>query len=125
MKKPTRAKPKGITVYLDAVAGLKYYDYQRLPRFKPGMRLRLVHEPENEYDSNAIRVETPSGCKLGYIKREKTELIHTASREPKTIIQAEVVSFNQNNPSWDMLIIRVTAYRPTRSASKEHVLTVD
>ena len=34
--------------------------------------LMLVKEPTNEYDPNAIRVQTLSGAALGYVPRELT-----------------------------------------------------
>jgi hypothetical protein len=40
-----------------------------LEEVEPGQRLSLVREPENPFDSNAIRVETKKGEMLGYIRR--------------------------------------------------------
>lgn len=50
-----------------AISGFEY----TIKRLKPGMRTKLVREPDNPHDSNAIRVEAPfiDGEKLGYIPR--------------------------------------------------------
>jgi hypothetical protein len=37
---------------------------------KAGDELRLVREPENRIDGNAIRVETSEGAKIGYVPRK-------------------------------------------------------
>ena len=42
-------------------------DCALLPELKPGDLLELKEEPENEYDSMAIRVLTQKGKHLGYI----------------------------------------------------------
>lgn len=40
---------------------------------EPGRQLRLVREPENQYDRWAIRVCTPSGTMLGYLPARKNQ----------------------------------------------------
>lgn len=47
------------------------------------IRLRLEREPENEYDSNAVRVEVSvigakKFCKIGYIPKEVNEVVSYA-----------------------------------------------
>lgn len=34
---------------------------------KPGMNVKLIKEPENEYDKEAIRVELPGLGRIGYV----------------------------------------------------------
>lgn len=52
------------------VAGLPYYRYAEVAdRIAPGMRLKLLREPRNEYDRRAIAVFTEDGAKLGYVPR--------------------------------------------------------
>ena len=41
-----------------------YYGSQFL---KPGMRVRLIKEPDNEYDNEAIKVELNGLGKIGYV----------------------------------------------------------
>ncbi len=51
-------------VYI-TLTGTKYYHGNDF--LKPGMKLKLVKEPENQYDKEAIRVELPGIGKLGYL----------------------------------------------------------
>ena len=41
--------------------------YHGLDFFAPKMKVRLVKEPENKYDKEAIRVELPGLGKVGYV----------------------------------------------------------
>jgi len=47
------------------ITGLDYY-YGHSP-FKKGRKVKLVKEPENEYDKEAIRVEMKGLGKVGYV----------------------------------------------------------
>ncbi|MDP2829555.1 MAG: HIRAN domain-containing protein [Sulfuricellaceae bacterium] len=58
-------------VYLQTsrLAGFKYYEGRKLwQHMQTGDALTLVREPENPYDSNAIRVEWQAH-KLGFVPR--------------------------------------------------------
>ena len=53
------------------VAGFQRYDGMTVvDRIKPGAVLKMVAEPENPYDPNAVKLEF-DGVKLGYIPRDK------------------------------------------------------
>lgn len=45
------------------------------PSLVTGLRLLCVREPENEHDDMAIRIDTLEGEKVGYVPREKNEVI--------------------------------------------------
>lgn len=47
------------------LTGTKYYHGTGF--LQPGMKLKLIKEPENEYDSEAIRVELKGLGKVGYV----------------------------------------------------------
>ncbi|MEG0228632.1 MAG: HIRAN domain-containing protein [Lachnospiraceae bacterium] len=47
------------------LTGTKYYFGKEF--LKPGMKVQLIKEPENEYDNEAIRVEFKSIGKIGYV----------------------------------------------------------
>lgn len=55
------------------IAGVHFHHFKgRLGDLKYGTVLRLVAEPENPHDPNAIRIETDDNgmpCKVGYIPR--------------------------------------------------------
>ena len=64
-----RAAEAVIVVQRSPLAGFRHYDGGEVLRgLKPGDRLELVREPDNQYDANAVRVEW-RGVKLGYVPR--------------------------------------------------------
>ena len=60
------------------ITGTKYrYGHDFM---KPGMKVRLEKEPDNEYDKEAIRVELKSLGKIGYVANSP----HTVLGESKS-----------------------------------------
>ena len=51
--------------YYVTITGLNYR-YGTLP-FQAGQKVRLIKEPENDYDREAIRAELPGLGKVGYV----------------------------------------------------------
>ena len=49
------------------IVGIRYYRGEA----HPGEYVKLVREPSNPYDRNAIRVENLSGEKVGHVKKEQ------------------------------------------------------
>lgn len=64
-------------IFNDLVAGLSHACPQGIYKTHKGYTVTLTHEPENEYDARAIRVDY-NGQKLGYIPAEQTAQIHSA-----------------------------------------------
>ncbi len=60
-------------VYITLTGTKFYYGHDFL---KPGMKVKLIKEPENQYDSEAIRVEI-HGMKVGYVANS----VHTVLGE--------------------------------------------
>ena len=57
------------------LAGFRYYEGKRLwQEMKVGDTLKLIREPDNSHDSNAVRVEW-RGEKLGYVPRADNEAL--------------------------------------------------
>jgi hypothetical protein len=70
MEKPREyySKIAGVTHKYDGV------DPQRLlQRCKSGQELKLVREPQNEHDPNAIKICLPTGEQLGWINKDVAE----------------------------------------------------
>lgn len=65
----------------------------------PDAILDLVPEPDNAYDSKAIRVDY-QGMKLGYIKKTDTEIFHANP----TFRKAVIVSIDPTN-RWSEILI--------------------
>lgn len=58
-------------------------------KFPDNLTVTLADEPENPYDSNAIRVEL-NGVKVGYIQKEKTDRVKNLWAQPDVKIKAEI-----------------------------------
>ena len=59
-----------IVVQHAPLAGFVYYDGHTVwERMKRGDRLKVIREPENPHDSNAVRIEW-QGHMLGYVPRK-------------------------------------------------------
>lgn len=98
------------------IAGLQYYDYQLVAGLKAGRKVKLIHEPSNAVDTNAIRCEI-DGVKIGYIPRDKTYLLH-AMHDKGIKLFATVCGYHKNNPTWSMLHIKVE-FRERKFVKKE------
>lgn len=56
------------------VVGMRYWDGAKvISKLKPGKRLRLVAEPHNPADPNAVAIYRKD-VKLGYIPRDQNDL---------------------------------------------------
>ncbi len=66
---PAQNADARMLVQSSPLAGFQYYEGGELwEKMKVGDELTLVREPDNPYDSNAVRVEW-QGHKLGYVPR--------------------------------------------------------
>ena len=72
-------KPFSNTIYLiDAhIAGTTYVDEIDIlePELTFGKRLNFFREPDNEYDEHAIVIKDDNGNKLGYVPKNKNEIL--------------------------------------------------
>ncbi len=57
------------------LTGTRYY--QGHDFLKPGMKVKLIKEPENEYDKEAVRVELPGLGVIGHVANS----VHTVIGE--------------------------------------------
>ena len=84
-----------IIVQRSPLAGFRHYDGTGLWRdMKAGDRLELVREPENPYDSGAIRVEW-RGHKLGYVPRRENAAV-ARQLDRGAPIEARVAALREN-----------------------------
>ncbi len=84
-----------IIVQRSPVAGLRHYEASAVWReLKTGDRLELVREPENLYDSNAIRVEW-RGRKLGYLPRRDNPAV-ARQLDRGAALEARVARLKEN-----------------------------
>lgn len=84
-----------IIVQRSPLAGFRHYDGAGFWRdMKAGDRLELVREPENPYDSAAIRVEW-RGRMLGYVpRRDNTAVARQLDRG--TPLEARIAALREN-----------------------------
>ncbi len=91
-----------------SLAGVQYSDYQICVGLRAGAKVTLTWERSNKFDDLAIRVDY-CGKRIGYVpKGEFQDLLHEL-RESKTKVQAKVVAFNRNNPTWHMITVAIEA----------------
>jgi hypothetical protein len=87
---PTAAAEVRLLVQRSPLAGFRYHEAPRVfELLRPGEPLELVREPENAYDTNAVRVEW-RGRKLGYVPRTQNAALAWAMDRGETI-EARVV----------------------------------
>ena len=55
------------------LTGTKYYHGKDF--LESGMKLKLIKEPDNQYDNDAIRVELPGLGKIGYLANSPNTVI--------------------------------------------------
>lgn len=96
------------------VAGLIYgdLDVDNL-KLKKGQRLRLVAEPENLHDDNAIKIMLGKR-KVGYIPREETFTLHDY-KEAGIALRCIVKQVAKTNATHRMVLIEVTAQKEMRT----------
>jgi single-stranded-DNA-specific exonuclease len=57
--------------YFTKVVGVTYENRQQIiRRLRPGQEIKLVREPHNQHDRNAIAVRLNTGEQIGYIRKE-------------------------------------------------------
>lgn len=96
------------------VAGLRHMKFTEeektnIREMPPETELKLVREPDNEYDKYAIQVHTMDGLMLGYVTRYKNETIARLMDEGRRFVaftreltQDEDEPGKQNAPTEDL-----------------------
>ncbi len=65
-------------------------------------RLELVREPANKYDENAIALHY-RGKKIGFVPREKNEVISTLLDAGTPGLQATILSVEKEKGPWEAI----------------------
>ena len=91
------------------IAGFQHYDGAlTLDQLKPGKKLKMVPEPANPYDPNAIELRYKK-TKLGYIPRTENELLALlAFYGHKNAFEARVLQVDPQTEPWKQ--VRVGIY---------------
>ena len=88
---------------------IKYYDGAlALGKLKPGMKLKMVPEPDNPYDPYAIELRFKK-AKLGYVPRtENGQIALLAFYGHKGVFEARVLQVDPEAEPWNQ--VRVGIY---------------
>ena len=88
------------------VAGFQYYAGKRVWNdLKVGDKLTLVREPDNAYDSNAVRVEW-HGEKLGYMAHAGNDMV--AKLLDKGIkVSGRIIHLHPGRSQWQRILFEV------------------
>ena len=88
------------------IAGYAYYEGDRvINQLKPGLKLDLIREPENPYDSKAIAVYFQQH-KLGFIPRVNNKVIATIM-DQKTTVFAKILKIKPEENDWEKVKLEV------------------
>ena len=90
------------------LAGFAHYDAAtKFDAMKIGDALTLVREPDNTYDTNAVRVEW-QGVKLGYLPRKENRAV-AAEMDKGGKVEARVARLRHHPNPRERLLIEVFA----------------
>jgi hypothetical protein len=117
------AAPAGATIAVahfivrdSPLAGFRYNDGKRVwDEMREGDPLRLVREPDNPFDANAIRVEW-SGRKIGYVPQQENSAL-ARELDAGAAIDARIVKLAKSRNgryliSYDILVPLRNSHRP-------------
>ena len=91
------------------IAGFQYYDGALvLGKLKPGKRLKMVSEPENPSDPNAIELRYKK-AKLGYVPRDENGMLAVMAHYGHAgVFEARVLQVDSEAEPWRQ--VRVGIY---------------
>lgn len=89
------------------LVGYKHYRRFRDYEFEEGEDVHLLPEPENKFDSNAIKVLNSEFIKIGYIKREQTTEIHNYI-DKRFIFEAFITAILNYEDTYSAVCIQAT-----------------
>ncbi|MEW5944471.1 MAG: HIRAN domain-containing protein [Pseudomonadota bacterium] len=91
-----------ILVQSSPLAGFRYYEGKRLwDELKVGDPLTLAREPDNPYDTKAIRVEW-QGHKLGYVPRKENAAVARFMDRGQRL-EARIVRLKKSRNPWQRI----------------------
>ena len=92
------------------IAGVQYHEYKEAtPHIAEGNHLRLVPDPTNKYDPNAVEIIWETEEKsffLGFVpKKYSSEVAAMLEVEP---LQCVLVEFNASAKPWEMFRVEIS-----------------
>lgn len=97
------------------IAGMRYWDGATvLGKLKPGKKLRLVAEPKNRHDPNAVAIYRKD-LKLGYVPRASNALVAQLLRFGHTdVLECRILKVDPEAETWSQ--VRVGLYIADKTA---------
>lgn len=100
------AAAQGLLIQSSPLAGFQYHHGERLwPRLRVGQTVQLVREPDNRYDSQAVRIDWRQR-KLGYLPaRQNHAVAQLLDRQIQ--LTARISRLQQAQSPWDRVQLEV------------------
>lgn len=106
MVAPVWAESIKVLVQRSPLAGFQFYAGRELwDEMQAGDALRLVREPENPHDANAVRVEW-RGRKLGYLPRKENRAV-AAEMDRGGKVEARIARLLRHRDPWQRILVEV------------------
>ena len=86
------------------IAGLQYHAGKQMA-FQTGEALKLIREPNNLYDTNAIALYKQH-IKIGYIPKNENKII-AKMLDQHAALKAEISHFDRNAVTWRRVSVQV------------------
>jgi hypothetical protein len=103
---PANAQQVRILVQSSPLAGYQYHAGGEVwEQLKAGDTLKLVREPENSHDRNAVRVEW-QGRQLGYLPRAENQAI-AVELDRGSRVEARISRLREAKNPWQRVLIDV------------------
>jgi hypothetical protein len=103
---PAQATEVRVVVQSSPLAGFQYHSGATLwAQLREGDALRLMREPENSHDANAVRVEW-RGQMLGYLPRKENRTVAVAMDGGEAVV-ARIARLREHRNPWQRVLIEV------------------
>lgn len=103
----SRPATRVIPIQQSPVTGFQYYKGHEIwRRLKTGDALRLIREPENPYDNNAVEIFW-HGLKLGYLPRHENTTI-TQMLDRRLPLKARISELRETENPWGRVKVTIS-----------------
>lgn len=93
------------------IAGVQHHEYKQCLDFmEDGINLKLIPEPENIFDPNAVRIiysyESDDATMLGYVPAKLSPSV-LAMIEIFDNVECTLTTFNKDSKPWEMFQVTI------------------
>lgn len=103
------------------IAGFKHHEgVFALNQLKPGMKLKLVAEPDNPYDPQAVAIYYKK-TKLGYVPRHNNALLSMMTQLGHgKLFECLIQQVDKKAAPWEQVRVGIYVVDGTKKKSKKH-----